>query len=121
MNFYNKFNLLCSQIGKRPSPVAEELGISKSTVSNWKTRGTMPTDSTLQKIAAYFGVDVDELREDEEVSAPNRVPPSVPDIKAAFWGGDQDLSEQEIDELWEDARAYIQFKTEQKKKGKRKQ
>lgn len=64
--FYDKFVNLCAAIGKKPTPVAQELGISKGTVASWKRRGNDPTDAYLAKIANYFGVSVDELRGDTE-------------------------------------------------------
>lgn len=64
--FYDKFVNLCASIGKKPTPVAQELGISKGTVASWKRRGNDPTDAYLAKIANYFGVSVDDLREDTE-------------------------------------------------------
>jgi transcriptional regulator with XRE-family HTH domain len=64
--FYDNFIRLCAEAGKAPSAVAEEVGLYKSTVSNWKNRGTKPTDTTAQKIAAYFGVPVSELYEDKK-------------------------------------------------------
>lgn len=64
--FNDKFVNLCASIGKKPTPVAQELGISKGTVASWKRRGNDPTDAYLAKIANYFGVSVDELRGDTE-------------------------------------------------------
>lgn len=64
--FYDKFVNLCASIGKKPTPVAQELGISKGTVASWKRRGNDPTDAYLAKIANYFGVAVDDLRWDTE-------------------------------------------------------
>lgn len=61
MNFYNHYISLCTLAGKTPSRVATELGLSKSVVSNWKTRGTNPTDSTLLKIANYFGMSFTDM------------------------------------------------------------
>ena len=43
--FYDKFVNLCASIGKKPTPVAQELGISKGTVASWKRRGNDPTDA----------------------------------------------------------------------------
>lgn len=69
MNFYRDVFLpLCTKAGKKPSTVAEEIGCSRAMVSNWKKRGTSPTDITLQKIANYFGVTVDELTADSTPS-----------------------------------------------------
>lgn len=64
--FYDKFVNLCASIGKKPTPVAQELGISKGTVASWKRRGNDPTDAYLAKIANYFGVSIDDLRGDTE-------------------------------------------------------
>lgn len=64
--FYDKFVSLCASAGKKPTPVAQELGISKGTAASWKRRGNDPTDAYLVKIANYFGVSVDELRGDAE-------------------------------------------------------
>ena len=36
------------------------------------------------------------------------------DIKAAFWGGEKDLSPEEVYALWEDVKAYKKFVTERK-------
>nr|DAE22758.1 MAG TPA: helix-turn-helix domain protein [Siphoviridae sp. ct2hZ16] len=64
--FYDKFVSLCASAGKKPTPVAQELGISKGTAASWKRRGNDPTDAYLVKIANYFGVSVDDLRGDAE-------------------------------------------------------
>ena len=65
--FYDNFVKLCVSINKRPSAVALEIGINKSTVSNWRSRGTSPTPSTLQMIADYFDITVDELLSENEI------------------------------------------------------
>nr|WP_269201273.1 helix-turn-helix transcriptional regulator [Helicobacter pylori] len=51
---------LCNSVRKTPSAVALEIGLTKPSVSRWKS-GSMPTDATLQKVADYFGITVDEL------------------------------------------------------------
>ena len=59
--FYDVFLPLCNKVDKSPSKVALEIGCTKAMVSNWKNRGTSPSDSTMQKIAEYFGIPVTEL------------------------------------------------------------
>lgn len=54
--FYDVFQKLCSNLGKRPSNVADALGIARSTVTHWKN-GSAPTDATIQRLADFFGVD----------------------------------------------------------------
>ena len=59
--FFVRYKELCDEIGKSPSAVAEELGINKSNVSNWKNNGYVPRGDALKKIADYFGVTTDYL------------------------------------------------------------
>ena len=60
MNFYEKFLLLCNQIGKAPNAVGKELGFSTGTITWWK-KGKVPHPNTVRKIASNFGVSVDYL------------------------------------------------------------
>lgn len=53
---------MCNEIGKSPSAVAIEIGLSKPSVNRWK-KGGSPTDATAAKIASYFGVSVASLLE----------------------------------------------------------
>ena len=61
--FWNQYTLLCSRKGLAPNAVAKELGIASGSVTNWKN-GKTPLNSTLKKIADYFGVTVDYLLSD---------------------------------------------------------
>lgn len=73
--FYKVFIDLCNSKGVSPSYVGGQIGISKAAVSGWKN-GSLPRDTQLQKIAAYFGVSVgylmgtSDVREIEKDSAP---------------------------------------------------
>lgn len=58
--FYDNYIRLCNSVNKTPSAVAMEMGISKTSVNRWKN-GSYPTDATMQKIANYFGITVEEL------------------------------------------------------------
>ena len=72
MNSYEKFVRYCIGIGKTPSRVALEAGISKPVISSWKSGRTKPTDATMAKITSYLDVPMDAFREDigEEESPP---------------------------------------------------
>lgn len=61
MQFYSRYVELCKQIGKKPSNVAEEIGINRATVTNWKKNNYTPRAEILSKIANYFNVSVTEL------------------------------------------------------------
>ena len=64
VTFYQKYVALCAANKTKPSPAAQKMGISKTTVNRWKNGGGV-TDANLQTIANYFGVSVDELRGDD--------------------------------------------------------
>ena len=101
--FYNNFIRMCNSIDKSPSAVAEEIGIYKSTVSNWKKRKTTPTDATLRKIADYFGVSVEYL-----LTGENEKPATISDdgfseVDEVF----RKLSPENREKLLELARLYL--------------
>jgi len=90
VTFYDRFVTLCANRGKNPSPVAVEIGLTKSTVSNWKKRGTSPTDATAQRIADYFGISVEHLMDgvqNEKDPAAKSREVSDDDLKFALFGG----------------------------------
>lgn len=64
--FYDKYRQLCKSVGKSPSAVAIELGISKGAVSTWKNLGRTPQVAQLQKVADYFHITVDQLLEENK-------------------------------------------------------
>lgn len=59
--FYERYSELCKSIGKTTGTVAQELGVSKSASSAWKTMKRTPSAETVKKIADYFGVTTDYL------------------------------------------------------------
>ena len=59
--FYDVFLELCKEKGISPSAAAEACGISRSTISTWKTKGYAPRIDKLNQIADYFGVTTDYL------------------------------------------------------------
>lgn len=59
--FYDIFSKLCQERGIKPSKAADECGINKSNVSNWKNNGYIPRGDALKKLATYFNVSVDYL------------------------------------------------------------
>ena len=65
--FYDVFLRLCNSANQTPSFVVQELGMNKAAVTNWRKRGSTPTDANLQKIADYFNVSVNYLLEKEDL------------------------------------------------------
>ena len=120
---YENITELCTEKGIKGGKMCVDLGISKSLMTDLKSgRKHTIRSSTAQMIADYFGVSVDRVLGGESEKAPageGERAVTEDDIKAAFWGGEDDLPEEAIAELWEDAKSYIAFKTEQMKKKKR--
>ena len=65
MSFYQRYIELCNKIGKSPSAVASDIGLTKPSVHRWKN-GSNPTDATASKVASYFNVSVDFMMGLEE-------------------------------------------------------
>ena len=49
------------KIGMTQAEMAERLGVTNKAVSKWETGKSKPTTNTLRKMAALFGLSVDEL------------------------------------------------------------
>lgn len=58
--FYKNFLELCMKQGKTPSKIANEIGLSNAAAYKWKG-GALPTNATIQRIADYFKISVDDL------------------------------------------------------------
>lgn len=59
--FWDNFVSLCNKKGISPNGACAELGLSSAIATKWKN-GTVPRDTTLQKIADYFNVPADYLK-----------------------------------------------------------
>lgn len=71
-NFYNRYCALCAASGKSVSGVASAIGLSNAAASGWK-KGKLPNDTTMAKLAAYFGISVAELTAEEQTKKPATV------------------------------------------------
>lgn len=58
--FWKNFSSLCSEAGLSPNAAAKELGIPSGSITAW-SKGSVPRNSTIKKIAEYFGVTTDFL------------------------------------------------------------
>lgn len=72
--FYDNYAGLCKEKGVSPSKAAEEIGINKASVTNWKKNGYTPRADILQRIAGYFDVSVSVLLEGDSLPEQNGEP-----------------------------------------------
>lgn len=101
--------------------VADYLEITRQAYSNYENGNRSPDNETLLKLGEFFGVSVDTLLRGQENASTSQREHDIQDedLKAAFFGGySDDLSPEEIDALWQDAKDFMHFKAEQlKRKG----
>ena len=53
--FYDNFLKACNMVGKAPTTVLQEAGISKSANTRWQN-GEKPTPANVLKLSEYFGI-----------------------------------------------------------------
>lgn len=112
--FYDRFVQICAEHNVSPSKAAIEAGLSKSTVTKWKTTpSAAPTGTALRKLSEYFGISIAELLGEKEKND-NPQPITEEELKVALFGGDSEVT----DEMWNEATFAIQLIKERHKKGK---
>lgn len=113
--FFERYSELCKSCGQTPNSVAKVVGASSGSVTAWKN-GTEPRNSTIIKIASYFGVSVEYLLGKENTPAKaSKRSISDDDIKFALFGGDGEITDAMYDEVRNFA-AYVKQREAQKKK-----
>ena len=63
---YEIFEKLCEQNGITPYKFCKDTGISTSTISTWKTKGSLCGPKLQEAICKYFDVSVDYLMKGEK-------------------------------------------------------
>lgn len=96
-SFYKRFCDLCAQSNKSASGVAVAIGLSNAAASGWK-KGKMPNDTTLAKLADYFGVTVEDLLADNEKKPTSLSGSELSPAQQELWDmiAQGDLSEEEL-------------------------
>ena len=114
--FFDRLKQLCDDRNISIYKAATAVGLNRAAANKWKG-GSIPNGQTVSRLADFFGVTTDYLIGDEKEKAPAETGKGdIDKAKAAFFEGyGDDLSEEEKDELWEDARVYTKFKAQQKK------
>ena len=68
--FLSQIERLCRERGITKAEFYKKAGITASAVSQWRKKKTVPAETTIQKIAEAFEVDVAILTGEKEKSAP---------------------------------------------------
>ena len=100
---------------------AAALGVGPTLPSRWRQRKSTSYQKYLPQIAEVLGTTTEYLLTGEgpkkkAVAHIGTTAITDDDIKAAFFhGADPDMTPEEMDAMWEDARAYIAFKMQQRR------
>ena len=108
--FFDILKDLCDQRNISTYKAATDIGLNRAVVAKWKT-GSVPNGQTLAKLATYFDVTVDYLMTGSDAQ-PQKPEVSEEDIKVALFGGDEDVT----DEDWNQVKNFVDFIKSTKKK-----
>lgn len=106
---------------KSQQAFADAFGVAQSTVGGWEAGKREPNYATTLKLANFFHVSVDYLlgQTDQKNIASNQMPTpatgpssSRENLQAAFWGGEKDLSQEDLDDMWNDVERFAAFLAE---------
>ena len=110
---------------KEQKDFAAAIGVDASHISRWRNRKSSSYVKRLEKISRVLEVTPqyllsgDKSKEDATSHKNKSVSVNEDDLKTAFFEGGEDLSQEEMDELWEDAKDYIQYKLDQRRRKKK--
>ena len=113
---------------KSQQAFADAFGVAQSTVGGWEAGKREPNYATTLKLANFFHVSVDYLlgQTDQKDLASTQTPTpttgpssSRENLQAAFWGGEKDLSQEDLDDMWNDVERFAAFLAEKKRQGKK--
>lgn len=120
---YDRMNLLAKEKGIKKAHICRELGKSPYYLRDAENANTDIRGETLEKIAFLLGTTPDYLTGESDEKTPEvpYSPISTSDLKAALWRDDKDMTQEDIDELWDELMAFKEFKTDQLRKRRRKE
>ena len=87
-------------LGLTQRQLADQIGVSNTSVSNWEKGLSRPDADLIQKLCAILHLQANDLFGTKEAPVENhRRPVSDEDIKFALFGGDGDISDAMFDEV----------------------
>ena len=97
-NLFDRIQALCNERGIRPGRLCDELGLSRSLMTDLKMgRKKTVNAETAQKIATYFGVSVGYLlgHKDEPIVRHGDISDVLDEVDVAFYGEFLELNEEQ--------------------------
>lgn len=124
MDTYTRIFELLDELKMEQQAFASAVGVSDDTASDWRRQRSKSYTKYIPKIAEVLNTTTEYLLTGEgpKIKAPTsgsgEDAVKMEHIKAAFFEGAEDLSKEEMDMLWDDARDYMRYKLEQRRKQK---
>lgn len=104
--------------------LASKLFVSQQAVGKWERDEATPNPETVIKMAEIFGVSTDTLlgktspdKTANGISNDGKV--TKKDLQAAFWGGEKDLSQEDLDAMWSDVENFAAFVAQKRREAKK--
>ena len=113
---------------KTQKDLADTLFVNQTAVSQWERGVTTPSSQMLFKLSELYGESIDYiLGIDDKTNEPpfeliksaNESSTPKETLQAAFWGGEKDLSQEDLDDMWNDVERFAAFLAEKKRQEKK--
>lgn len=89
MGFWERYVAACNRKGIRPQTQrnADAFGVTRASITSWKSKNIVPNGSVIAKIAEYLGVTTDYLlgRSDDIESGAPKVDTPVPRVLMLYY------------------------------------
>lgn len=108
------------ELGITQTALADAVGTTKQNIYKYENGiiTNIPSDK-IEAIAVALCTSPAALMGWNDSQSDSPAPAVSPDdIKAAFWGGDKDLSKEDLDAMWADVKNFADFVAQKKKQEK---
>lgn len=116
---FTRFEKLRAKKGVTKAHIAAAIGRTPTAIQDWKQKKSVPNTEQLKIVAEILGTTPEYLMGETDDAGLTKPSAAEEAIKAALWHDDTDLTKEDIDDLWEDIRAYKDFRTDQRRKQKK--
>ena len=118
----NRFKELRIKNGYRTQKdLADVLFVNQTAVSQWERGATTPSSQLLLRLSELYGVTTDYLlgRDEPESSVQLDHKTNKDNLMAAFWGGEKDLSQEDLEDMRSDVERFAAFLADKKRQEKK--
>jgi len=104
---YEKIFSMAKEKKVSQKELAQNIGVSPSVLSDWRSGRLKPSAEAISKLAKYFGVTTDYLLDLTDTPQALKIPDVLKSVPVAFHRGEfEDLTQDEVDNLARIAAGY---------------